>query len=488
MPTKELLDYLIKEIASGRHELEIRAHVKGAGWSDQDYMSAMAQLNSPSAGMPAVASEVLSVVSAKRFGRRWLLGIVLVLLGLLIASGVYAYFYFFPSLEKVGERMLSGLVGTESFELSGTLEAEISGADFLSVAQGIFQDKKDDANSTPGRIAGAQTYSGRLDFNGRFDGRDQANPSGAVTFTITAESMIFGMETVAVGKDMYFKITQFPAIGLFDAGQIKNQWFYVDEKFTKENQSEDEITPEQTQRVLEILKDAKIFDITERMSGEVIDGVSTIKYKYSVNKDELKQVIYDLYEVIEGEKIDPEYDSEFKDINQSLQFTGGELWVGRWDFKPRKMTFSMNLNGAAGTDMNAKLNLTTFFKNFDTSLKIEAPYPFKNVSEIQNIFSNSTESDARDATRLTDIRQLQTGLELYYNDYDEYPAALNEVITYLYAFPTAPTPPDGQCTSEQNSYTYKRTSRGTYTLNFCLGDGVSFYESGIRTAWEGGIK
>ncbi len=73
---------------------------------------------------------------------------------------------------------------------------------------------------------------------------------------------------------------------------------------------------------------------------------------------------------------------------------------------------------------------------------------------------------ARDAKRIADIRQMQTALELYYNDWGQYPDALGTSIasgTYVYMnqVPTVPTPADGDC-GASNTYTYATTSSGGY--------------------------
>ena len=96
---------------------------------------------------------------------------------------------------------------------------------------------------------------------------------------------------------------------------------------------------------------------------------------------------------------------------------------------------------------------------------------------------NSARQKSRDAKRISDIKQIQTALELFYNDENGYPdgtSAGEEMTagtdlagtseTYMAVIPTAPTPLDGDCTSAENTYTYTQTGSGSgYTLTFCLG-------------------
>ncbi len=104
---------------------------------------------------------------------------------------------------------------------------------------------------------------------------------------------------------------------------------------------------------------------------------------------------------------------------------------------------------------------------------------------------------ARDAKRIADIKQIQTALELYFNDWQEYPAASSVTSTiasgsniYMAVLPTAPSPADGSCTANQNSYDYAPTStdNGSYTLSFCLGGQVGGLDDGPKCAHPGGVS
>jgi len=109
---------------------------------------------------------------------------------------------------------------------------------------------------------------------------------------------------------------------------------------------------------------------------------------------------------------------------------------------------------------------------------------------------NSARQKSRDAKRIADIKQIQTALELYFNDNDGYPAAASGqpsgMSSYMANIPTAPTPTDGDCTTLENTYTYAQTGSGSgYTLSFCLGAPTGGLGTGLTTpvctATEAGI-
>jgi prepilin-type N-terminal cleavage/methylation domain-containing protein len=114
------------------------------------------------------------------------------------------------------------------------------------------------------------------------------------------------------------------------------------------------------------------------------------------------------------------------------------------------------------------------------------------VVSLQNARKN-----ARDAKRIADVKQMQTALELYFNDWQQYPATFTagQIATsgsvYMATVPTAPTPPDGTgCTSANNAYQNNyipRSSNASYTIGFCLG-GTGGATEGLNCATPAGVK
>ncbi len=104
------------------------------------------------------------------------------------------------------------------------------------------------------------------------------------------------------------------------------------------------------------------------------------------------------------------------------------------------------------------------------------------VLSLQNVRRNS-----RDIKRIADIKQLQLALELYISDNGFYPPNINfgeslssgEVI-YMEEVPQAPTPPDGDCDSITNEYSYISigADNSSYTISFCLGNNTGSLPAG----------
>lgn len=114
------------------------------------------------------------------------------------------------------------------------------------------------------------------------------------------------------------------------------------------------------------------------------------------------------------------------------------------------------------------------------------------LSTLAVVALQSARSKARDSKRIADVKQMQTALELYFNDNGSYPTSVTSTIAtsgivYMSSVPTAPTPADGSCSTTTNAYTYS-SDGSTYSINFCLGGQTSNLSSGEKVLTRDGIS
>ena len=118
------------------------------------------------------------------------------------------------------------------------------------------------------------------------------------------------------------------------------------------------------------------------------------------------------------------------------------------------------------------------------------------LSTLAVVALNNARMKSRDAKRVSDIKQIQTALELYYNDANAYPSAVTGLgtiasgtVTYMSNVPTNPAPVnDGTCAAD-STYAYNMGTNGTtYTLQYCLGGAAGGVSADIHTATPGGIQ
>ena len=107
------------------------------------------------------------------------------------------------------------------------------------------------------------------------------------------------------------------------------------------------------------------------------------------------------------------------------------------------------------------------------------------LATLSVIALNTARVKARDARRVSDVKQIQTALEMYFDASSTYPAATNTALflKYMQQFPTNPSPQAEEDCSGFGDYVYTRQLSGaSYTLRYCLADG------GVATATPAGIK
>jgi prepilin-type N-terminal cleavage/methylation domain len=112
------------------------------------------------------------------------------------------------------------------------------------------------------------------------------------------------------------------------------------------------------------------------------------------------------------------------------------------------------------------------------------------LSTLSIVALNVARAKARDAKRVSDVKQIQTALEVYLSEKGTYPtstAALSP--TFIAQVPLQPTPSnDGDCAAGATDYVYESLSAGTYTLTYCLGADTGGLKKGHGTATPSGIK
>ena len=123
------------------------------------------------------------------------------------------------------------------------------------------------------------------------------------------------------------------------------------------------------------------------------------------------------------------------------------------------------------------------------------------LATIAVVSLNNARSKARDARRVADVKQIQTALDLYYNDAGHYP--LNNIFasgtlfttssvigttTYMQIIPHAPTPTDGSCNVAANTYSYAVDNEGkAYNIGYCIGGPTGSMAAGYKCATPDGV-
>jgi len=115
------------------------------------------------------------------------------------------------------------------------------------------------------------------------------------------------------------------------------------------------------------------------------------------------------------------------------------------------------------------------------------------LATLSVIALSNARAKSRDTKRMSDIKQVQTALELYFNDQNRYPTVTEwntgsiystsseGTTTYMQVIPTAPTNSDGDYCSSDGSYHYA-SDGDSYVLSTCLGNNAGSLGTGIVIA------
>lgn len=400
MINQQLLDFIKQQSQQGKDKEEIKNSLMTNGWqaSDSDIEEAFNSLASPNRPVvqppPGLSSpQTFSTFSSQPQKKlnKTLLAIFSIIGVLVIGGGAFAYFYYFQSPERIVQRMTARLAEIKSLEYSGEIKAEVDtgnllgGGNLLQLSQPVVAQK-------------ASNFS--INFTGVSDVKDLNNPQGSFSFNINTDALTegqftFGLEIRNVGKIIYVKISDVPNLGFFDLSAVKNQWVKIDtealkkqfgfeklEEQLKEAQKQQELTPEQIEKLKEVVKQAKVFKITQKFASEKINGVNTHHYKFTIDKEGIKKLVTDISQIVQNKTLTEKELTDFNKSLEAIELPEGEIWIGKKDLLPYKVSLSSTIKGTEQLKTSGKISFTLLFKNFNKPVQIDIPTQTKPLEEI----------------------------------------------------------------------------------------------------------
>lgn len=190
-----------------------------------------------------------------------------------------------------------------------------------------------------------------------------------------------------------------------------------------------------------------------------IDGVETSHLSYEVNVEKVQELAEEIGKKIATETMNPfiaymdDSDSDTEDLDTSTM--SGEMWVGNKDLLPYKITSRITNEDDFGS---STFDLTVTFSDYNEPIEFNLPEKSVDFMDIVGKSLMSARLKARDARRISDLRQIQLAQELYFDDNGSYSTTLDVLAPdYISEIPTDPL--IGQ------PYGYHRLSPN----NYCLG-------------------
>ncbi len=302
-----------------------------------------------------------------------------------------------------------------------------------------------------------------FDLLNKIDQKNKRNQSNMeLSYNVLGMEVKTIVETRSLDKKFYFNLKSIPPLlSLITeyTGDIKDKWVKIDEqsidKLNELNKNflEEEKLPydlEAWKNFLDHVDDnnffykASFYEVLKKEKDEKVLGKMAHHYKVKINKKELADF---LTANLKEEKKAPVYNF-FNNIGE----IEADIWVGRLNDLLYKVSLKGDINlkdldkilendsnqeeqnenyGLKNINTNNYLSQATgsyeaeiIFDNFNKSLKVEEPTQAIAIEDFyQNLFKKleAEREKAKSATTLSNIKQIQTALELYYTDNNMYP-------------------------------------------------------------------
>lgn len=418
MITPDLVDYIKKQLATGRNRQEISPPLLAQGWTPEDLNQAFvaaggasvppeaqptgAPVVSPSSSFPP--EEVLTPAEVERiFGpgqgpkKKVLVAIAAALALLLFGGGALAaWLFYFQSPERILSQAQAKSQQIKSSSFSGQLNLEVEAPglnDFLSTLNGSASPAPNLPISTKAAIGATVNFEGKTDVS------DKSHPKLDFSFDLVNKDQpvtnqnAFGAELRLLDQLIYLQLKESAWLPL---GDLKNQWIKIDlaalkkqaEQMgakTETNQSW-QLTNEQTQKLLVEVQKLKILKITRQLPGEKIDNQNTYHYAYAIDKEALKKLILELPDILNLSAETRLTDQQKQDLDKafsSLSEINGEIWIGKKDLFLRRESIKFGVQvDEKDVQGSAKMDLTIENKDINQPVVVETPAQTKSLEEV----------------------------------------------------------------------------------------------------------
>lgn len=398
MINQQLLDYIKQQLQQGTDREKINNFLMANGWQVSDIKEAFDSIIPSNQPVQPTSPNISTPQSFSTFSSqpqngmsKTLLAVILIVGVLIVGGGAFAYFNYFQSPEKIVQKMITKLTEIKSLEYSGEIKTEVNAGDLLGGGN-LLQPTQPVSNN--------KTSNFSVNFNGVSDTNDLNNPKGSFSFNINTdalgqENFTLGLEVRTIDKIVYIKLSNLPNLGFFDLTAVSNQWIKVDtealkkqfglekiEEQLKEAQKKQELSPEQIEKLKTAVQQHKVFKITESLAGEKIEGVDTYHYKFTIDKEEIKKLLTDISQITQDKTLTEKELADFDESFKAIELSEGEIWIGKKDFLPYKISLSSVIKETEKSKTSGKVSFTLLFKNFNKPVQIEIPAPVKTLEEI----------------------------------------------------------------------------------------------------------
>ncbi len=382
MTTKELENYIRSELEKGTTFQTIKNNLLvGGGWQPQEI----------DAAYQALIQDTTTLVQSKK--KTWIGTVALVLLIVLGGGAAYAYYAgYFTSLEQVTAQSFVEARNAKSAAFDTTISV-----DFSSI-------KKVESKTIFGDM-----FSGLTSFTtkGAYDLTDPENTKLSMAISLVLGSTSAAADFRLVHGVAYAQLTKAPTISLIPVlSKSEKKWVSFPYKSQTPNIMSmpftsslgvnpvilEKLTDEQKQELYQITANAHFITITKKFIPETIDNTSAYHFTFDIDRDGIKQYFKEVQTYIRSIGKEDSLLSTFDTTSyieglEKVTDFAGEMWIGKKDSLPRKVTIGFTVTQKEGP---IKVAMVSILSDWNKPVDVQAPEKSVTFEQfISGMFSNS---------------------------------------------------------------------------------------------------
>ena len=416
MITPELQSYVKGELGRGVSREAIRDSLLKNGWAAED-VEQVFTATAPSFVPPVAVAELepgtqpmASRPDAKFHwsSKKTKILIAIVVLLFIAGGGAYAYYsgLFISSPQQLVFGSIKNVRNAKTVQYDTTVVMDWSELkDGLEGAASMF-------------AGGLDVRELRLTAKGAYDHSDAKNFKNFLAISVAAGSMAVDAQVVIANQTLYGSLIQASGLGLFSVPEsAENKWFSVPFGSEEGNTTDstavswvgldtsimNKLTVAQKDHIYELSKNANFIKIVKKLPSETIMGDSSYHFIFDLDRAGIIAYLQSLKEYVnsvgandsELSAFDP---TTFGEGLDDLRDFVGEIWIGRADKLPRKISLSFGVQTDENKNEKVKVTSVSIFSAWNQPVSIEAPVESVPLEELMSEMMSGMLGPAEDNT------------------------------------------------------------------------------------------
>ncbi len=436
MTTPELIDFIKKDLSLGISKDDISIKLKAQGWTQADIDEAFNIItpntvdkavtipNNPtpqntntivSPMHPEIPIQSINSINTMNNyvpssnNKRKIIKISIVILFIFILLGVFVAYAsgYFTSQNKIFSKLFTTSNKNTSVAYDFNVKIDSSNMDISS---------SDLSQASDFKIINFNS-KGAVDFSDKENIKFNNNMSSKIG------DIELGADIRMINESLYLSLTKAPELGFFSLKPLENKWIVITQDGTSNLANNpilgsipltmypsDKLTDEQTEKIMELVKNAKIVKITKKHLPQIIDGSLAYHFDFELDKQGIISFIKELRSyiiTIDASSSDniPEINDE--DLNKGLSYINnfkGEIWVGVFNELPYKISTNFKVIDPDNKDKGFSLvSADISYHEWNKPVSVEVPTGAVSIEEmLKSVFGGFSNSTPEESTTQDD--------------------------------------------------------------------------------------